>query len=203
MKTNRTIADSRADAIPAHQWIDNPRRYSCRHPHSGAPTAPFFVANNRNRLANSRLPFDSIKVGAWTGGAFTNDTTGAFSHCGAGAPYSSGIYFMVLVDANLDWALGFANENWSVKKDQVFQIALTFDGQTPFNVYGVAVSEKLVRVSMPTNSSLIAQFRKAKSMTAFTQGQLFQFKLDQTAQLLPTLANCAAKMKENGVASAG
>jgi hypothetical protein len=118
------------------------------------------------------VPFGSIKVGAWTGGAFTNDTTGAFSHCGAGAPYSSGIYFMVLVDANLDWALGFANENWSVKKDQVFQIALTFDGQTPFNVYGVAVSEKLVRVSMPTNSSLIAQFRKAKSMTAFTQSAL-------------------------------
>jgi S1-C subfamily serine protease len=40
-------------------------------------------------------------------------------------------------------------------------------------------------------------------MTAFTQGQLFQFKLDQTAQLLPTLANCAAKMKQFGVANAG
>ena len=48
---------------------------------------------------------------------------------------------------------------------------------------------------MPTNSSLIAQFRKAKAMTAYTQGQLFQFKLDQTAQLLPTLANCVAKVK--------
>ena len=62
------------------------------------------------------VPFGSIKVGAWTGGAYTNDTTGAFTHCAAGAPYLSGIYFMVLVDANLDWALGFANENWSVEK---------------------------------------------------------------------------------------
>ncbi len=40
-------------------------------------------------------------------------------------------------------------------------------------------------------------------MTAYTQGQLFQFKLDQTAQLLPTLANCVAKTKQFGVANAG
>ena len=153
--------------------------------------------------SEARGPYGSIKVGAWKGGAYTNDKTGAFTHCAAGAPYLSGIYFMVLVDAGLDWALGFANDKWSVTNGQVFQIALTFDGQTPFNVQGVALSESLVRVPMPSNSSLIAQFRKAKSMTAFTQGQLFQFKLDQTAQLLPTLANCVAKVKEVGVSSAG
>jgi hypothetical protein len=56
---------------------------------------------------------------------------------------------------------------------------------------------------MPTDSVLIAQFRKAKTMSAFTQGQLFQFKLDQTAVLLPTLANCVAVVKQQGVASAG
>ena len=56
---------------------------------------------------------------------------------------------------------------------------------------------------MPSNSLLIAQFRKAKAMTAYTQGHLFQFKLDQTAQLLPTLANCVAKVKQFGIAAAG
>jgi hypothetical protein len=56
---------------------------------------------------------------------------------------------------------------------------------------------------MPTDSGLIAQFRQAKAMTAFTQGQLYQFKLDQTAALLPTLANCVAAVKQQGVANAG
>ena len=56
---------------------------------------------------------------------------------------------------------------------------------------------------MPSNSSLIAQFRRAKAMTAYTQGQLFQFNLDQTGQLLPILANCVAKTRQSGVASAG
>ena len=86
---------------------------------------------------------------------------------------------------------------------QAFPIVLTFDGQTPFNVHGVPLADKLLQVPMPDNSSLIAQFRKAKAMTAYTQGQLFQFKLDQTAQLLPTLANCVAKVKQFGVAAAG
>ena len=72
-------------------------------------------------------------------------------------------------------------------------LALTFDGQQPFNVHGIPIADKLVRVPLPGNSSLIAQFRRAKSMTAYTQGQLFQFKLDQTGQLLPVLANCVAK----------
>ena len=40
-------------------------------------------------------------------------------------------------------------------------------------------------------------------MTAFTQGQLFQFKLDQTSLLLPALANCVAVVKQHGIANAG
>ena len=80
---------------------------------------------------------------------------------------------------------------------------LTFDGQQPFNVQGVTVGESLVRVPMPTDSALITQFRKAKTMSAFAQGQLFQFKLDQTAVLLLTLANCVAVVKQQGIANAG
>jgi S1-C subfamily serine protease len=40
-------------------------------------------------------------------------------------------------------------------------------------------------------------------MTAYTQGRLFQFNLDQTAQLLPVLTNCVARTRQSGVANAG
>jgi S1-C subfamily serine protease len=56
---------------------------------------------------------------------------------------------------------------------------------------------------VPVNSALIGQFRKAKVMTAFAQGQLFQFNLNQTAQLLPALLNCVVSIKKSGVANAG
>lgn len=153
--------------------------------------------------AQARGPYGSISVGNWKGGAYTNDQSGAFSHCAAGAQYASGIYFMVTIDRNGGWGLGFMHEAWTLTPGQAFPLTLTFDGQQPFNVHGVPIADKVVRVPMPTNSSLIAQFRKAKAMTAYTQGQLFQFNLDQTGQLLPVLANCVAKTKQLGVANAG
>jgi S1-C subfamily serine protease len=147
--------------------------------------------------------YGSISVGNWKGGAYTNDQTGAFSHCGAGARYDSGVFFVVMVDSGGGWSLGFMHEEWKLRTGEAFPLALTFDGQQPFNVHGIPIADKLVRVPMPSNSALIAQFRRAKSMTAYTQGQLFQFKLDQTGQLLPVLANCVAKIKQSGLAAAG
>jgi S1-C subfamily serine protease len=110
---------------------------------------------------------------------------------------------MVTIDGNGGWGLGFMHEQWTLTQGQAFPLTLTFDGQQPFNVHGVPIGDKVVRVPMPTNSALIAQFRKAKGMTAYTQGQLFQFSLDQTGQLLPVLAHCVAKVRQSGVASAG
>ena len=153
--------------------------------------------------AEARGPYGSINVGNWKGGAYTNDQSGEFTHCAAGAGYDSGIYFMVMIDKGGGWALGLFNSKWTVTNNQTFQIALTFDGRQPFNVQGAAIGSNLIRVPMPINSTLIAEFRKATAMTAFTQGQLFQFKLDQTAVLLPTLANCVAMVKKQGIANAG
>jgi S1-C subfamily serine protease len=153
--------------------------------------------------ASARGPYGSINVGNWKGGAYTNDQSGAFTHCAAGAQYESGVYFVVTINDKAGWTLGFAHEKWEFKTDRAFPIVLTFDGQAPFNVHGVPLADKLLQVPMPDNSALIAQFRKAKGMTAYTQGHLFQFKLDQTAQLLPSLANCVAKVKQFGIAAAG
>jgi S1-C subfamily serine protease len=155
------------------------------------------------RSAEARGPYGSISVGNWKGGAFTNDQTGEFSHCGATAMYQNGIYFVVMIDGKPSWSLGFAHDSWTLAGGKAFPIQLTFDGQGPFNVHGIAITDKLLRVPMPDNSSLITQFRKAKSMSAYAQGQLLQFNLDQTAQLLPTLANCVAKVKQYGIANAG
>jgi S1-C subfamily serine protease len=160
--------------------------------------AAMFAGSN----AEAGGPYGSISIGNWKGGAYT-DQTGAFTHCAAGSQYTSGIYFMVMIDKGGGWSLAFAHDKWSLKTGEAFPLTLTFDGQQPFNVHGVPIAEKLVRVPMPITSSLITQFRKARAMTAYTQGQLFQFNLDQTAQLLPAVVNCVAKTKQGGIANAG
>ena len=152
--------------------------------------------------AVAKGPYGSIKVGLWTGGAFT-DATGKFSYCGAGTPYVNGIYFMVVMDASNSWGLGFAHEAWQLQVGEAFPIDVTFDGQAQFHVFGNAMTRNSVIVPMPNNSNLMTQFRKSSAMSAMAKGQLFQFKLDGTGQLIPTLANCVAAVKGRGITNAG
>jgi len=154
-------------------------------------------------VSEARGPYGSITVGNWNGGAYTHDKDGSFSHCAAGATYKSGIYVLVSVGERLDWSLGFAHQQWQLTPGAAFPLAITFDGRPAFNLQGHPLDANLVGVMMPDNSALIAQFRKAKVMTVFAQDRLFQFSLDHTDELLPSLLNCVMSVKKNGLASAG
>ena len=46
-------------------------------------------------MAHAAGPFGSIHVGNWIGGAFSDDNTGAFSHCAATSSYASGVSLVV------------------------------------------------------------------------------------------------------------
>jgi hypothetical protein len=150
----------------------------------------------------ARGPYGSVKIGNWSGGAYTNDTTGVFTGCVASAPYKSGITVVAMVSPELTWNLGFVNSNWSLKTGASFPIVLTFDGRAPFNVNGRVISANSVSVDMPDTSDLIKQFRASTTMSAFAEGNLFQFNLDKTGMLLPALVNCVAIVKRDGVAGA-
>jgi hypothetical protein len=72
---------------------------------------------------NAAGPFGSIHIGNWSGGAYTDDKTGAFSHCVAGTSYASGIYVVVTQTVDGKWLLGFANSSWQMNRGETF----TFD----------------------------------------------------------------------------
>ncbi|SRR6266540_425736 len=153
--------------------------------------------------AHAKGPFGNIQVGNWKGGAYTNDATGEFSHCAAVTSYQSGILFLVGMNADGSWILGFAHPAWQLKQGETFPIDLTFDAQNKFHVFARAGSPTIVFVPMPNDSALMNQFRKAARMTAFAKEELFHFNLDRTSQLLPTLANCVSMVKRNGLKNAG
>ena len=58
--------------------------------------------------SQARGPYGSISVGNWQGGAFTDDKSGAFSHCAASASYQNGIVFLVSVGQDYSWTLGYS-----------------------------------------------------------------------------------------------
>jgi hypothetical protein len=144
--------------------------------------------------AVAKGPYGSFKVGLWNGGGYTDDNTGAFSHCAASAVYNSGIFFAVAVSKDWGWTLGFAHDSWALAEGQTIPITLTFDRGPQFNVVGTATRTgskvNFVIVPMPPESRLINAFRRAFVMNAFAQGHTFTFNLDSTAALLPALSSC-------------
>ncbi len=151
----------------------------------------------------ARGPYGSIHVGNWNGGAYTDDASGAFTGCTAGASYRSGIYFMVSVSSSLTWSLGFAHPSWHLIPNEAFPIDLVFDGLQRFHVFGTPITSEVVSVPMPDNSALINAFRKSRTMVAFAKGYQFPFSLTSTSALLPVLVNCVQRVNAYGLASAG
>jgi S1-C subfamily serine protease len=146
-------------------------------------------------------PFGSIRVGAWSGGAYTNDGTGAFSHCAAATSYQSGISVILGQNADSSWLLGFANQNFHMTSGETFPIDVTFDGQSEVRLFGTALSPILVSAVLPPNAAQL--LRKSSLMVAMAKGATFQFNLTSTGPLLPVLANCVVKIKSGGMANAG
>ena len=138
-------------------------------------------------------PIQPLRVGNWSGGSYTNDRTGAFSHCSAGATYNSGILFIVSVNSAFEWSLGFASQRWQLVPGETIPIDLTFDNRSQYHVFARVVSVQLAEVPMPNNSALIRTFRGAGQMQAVARGQLFGFNLNQTSMLLPALVDCVRR----------
>ena len=151
--------------------------------------------------ATAAGPFGTIHVGGWSGGAYTDDKTGAFSHCAAGTSYANGINVIVGQNANASWLIGFASPSFHLTLGETFPIDLTFDGQPQARVFGTALSTELVSGIMPPN--VARDFRKSSLMVAVAKGGTFQFNLTTTGPLLPVLANCVTKVKASGIANAG
>ena len=138
-------------------------------------------------------PIQTLRVGNWSGGSYTNDRTGAFSHCVANAPYMSGISFFVSVNSSFQWSIGFASAAWQLVPGETIPVDLTFDGRSQYHVLATALTSQLAAIPMPNNSTLIRTFRGARQMGAVARGQLFGFDLNQTSMLLPALVDCVRK----------
>jgi S1-C subfamily serine protease len=146
-------------------------------------------------------PFGTIHVGYWQGGAYTNDTTGAFSHCAASANYLNGLSLLISLNAQRTWSIGFASPTWNLPEGQSFPFDLTFDGHSQFRVFGNATHEKLIGAILPDPALNV--MRKSRLMVATGNQGPINFELAMIGKLVPMITNCVDRMKANGVAAAG
>jgi hypothetical protein len=94
-------------------------------------------------------PFGTIHVGDWKGGAYTDDTTGAFSHCGAAGHYLNGFNLAISQHPDRTWLILFESPTWNLPEGQSVPVELTFDGQSHFQIFGTATRGKIIRAILP------------------------------------------------------
>jgi hypothetical protein len=146
-------------------------------------------------------PFGTIHVGTWKGGAYTNDSTGAFAHCAAGSDYVSGVGLIVGRSADHSWLLGFISASWNLTLGATIPIDIIFDGKAQFRVFGNVPNSKLISAPLPDAAA--NRMRKSHLMVATANNQTFQFNLGSVEKLMPMITNCVDKVRTGGVANAG
>ena len=152
-------------------------------------------------VANAAGPFGSVNVGNWIGGAFSNDQTGAFSHCAATTPYANGVILVVSQNAAGTWSLAFASPGYRFNKGENAAIDVTFDGQERARLYATAYQSNMLTAIMPLN--VVRTFQKASLMVATAGRAVLNFDLTSTGPVIAALANCVSKVKANSLDKAG
>lgn len=152
-------------------------------------------------LAHAAGPFGSVNVGNWIGGAFSNDETGAFSHCAATTPYANGVILVVSQNAAGTWSLAFASPNYRFNKGENAAIDVIFDGREQARLFATAYQSNMLTAIMPAN--VVRTFQKASLMVATAGRAVLNFDLTSTGPVIAALANCVAKVKADGLNKAG
>ncbi|MDH6261263.1 trypsin-like peptidase domain-containing protein [Bradyrhizobium sp. BR13661] len=151
--------------------------------------------------AHAKGPFGTVNVGGWTGGAFSNDETGAFSHCAATAPYANGVILVVSQNAAGIWSLAFASPSYHFNTGENAAIDVTFDGQEQARLFATAFRPDMLTAVMPLN--VVRTFQKASLMVATAGHAVLNFDLRSTGPAIAALANCVTKVKADGLDKAG
>ena len=151
--------------------------------------------------AHAKGPFGAVSVGGWTGGAFSNDETGAFSHCAVTAPYANGVILVVSQNAAGIWSLAFASPNYHFNKGENAAIDVTFDGQEQARLFATAYRPDMLTAVMPLN--VVRTFQKASLMVATAGHAVLNFDLRSTGPVITALANCVTRVKAEGLDKAG
>ena len=143
--------------------------------------------------ANAAGPIRAFQAGLWTGGAYTDDRTGDFTHCSAGVAYDSGINMFILVTGDHRWWLGFINPRWSFVPNAKMPVELQFDGGPRLAMTATVPSRLIVLVPLPSDPRLIDRLGRSAELVLVAEGRSFFFQLSGTPAVTAELKTCVQK----------
>ena len=137
-------------------------------------------------------------IGAWSGGAYTSDRSGQFSHCAISASYRSGISAFFFIDPQMQWSMAFSNAAWSLDKGATYDVSYQIDQGPVVSAKAVAIKPDLVRVELLDSAKLFKDFQIGYQLSVVTRGETFRFVLTNSSQALQRALSCVVRYAGTG-----
>lgn len=142
---------------------------------------------------SSGATLENFNIGNWLVGAYSNDATGQFSHCGMSASYKSGILMIFAIGRDFQWALAFADPQWKLSPGASYDLTMQIDGGAPIPARATAVTNQEVTIALQDNVALFERFRHGYQLRVNAAGQEFFFNLTGTSRALNAVLNCTQR----------
>ena len=140
-----------------------------------------------------------FKVKSWSGGAYANNRTGAFSHCAASVKYKSGILLLFSVDKDLKWRMGFAKTSWQLNRGDTYPISYRIDRNRIYRATAQAMNKSLATVKLPGKQApVFNQMRRGMMLSVATKTDVLKFRLNGSSRMLTSLLACASARRRGG-----
>lgn len=139
----------------------------------------------------AELPGTQFNYGAWSGRAYTDDTTGRFSHCAISADYTSGeaLMFSVNADASISVALVFERPVFQVGES--FPVTLRVDRKPPFHGTAEAFNEYFAVLRLTDFERAMIALQRGYRLVIDARGGSSSYDLDGTFRALSAALDCA------------
>jgi hypothetical protein len=140
--------------------------------------------------ASAAGPLRAFRAGFWSGGAYTDDRTGSFTHCSAGVAYDSGINMFILATDTGRWWLGFVDRSWAFTPRAKLPVALRFDGGPRTAMVATIPNRQVVLVVLPDDARIVDRLRRGTELSLIADGQSYLFALNGAGAAMAELEHC-------------
>jgi hypothetical protein len=134
-----------------------------------------------------------LQMGNWSGGAWTDPATKEFRNCGLSVGYSAGTRFTFVVPGNLAPVMMYADQRIQAQPQSRFPVKAKFGDGAEMTLNGLAVSQGMVQITLPTIPHNYDVIRNAKQIALVLPGMTTTLNVEGFAKAMPQVIDCAVR----------
>jgi hypothetical protein len=148
------------------------------------------------------IPGSDIQSGNWSGGAYTNDASGLFSHCVVAASYVNGDSLYLSVNGDATVSVGVVSPGLTAPEGQTFPVSLHIDNRRP--LYGTAevLGANFAALRLENFDEALTALQKGRRLVIESTVGRGTYDLTGTHRALNAAFQCAVRHLDYAVAPA-